>query len=137
MRITTTLRTATTRAVGALMFALLAVAPAADAQDREGRWEFTLGTLYQLSSTVDGQEGSTVDTDNDFGFEIGSAYNFSDNLAANIGLQWSGIGYNATGMEEDGTEFGISGTYDAFTLSTNLVALYKALGGGWEEAPPG
>jgi opacity protein-like surface antigen len=117
----TVTRNVTAFAAAAATFAVLAVAPAAQAQDREGRWEFTLGTLYQLSSTIDGQEGSTVDTDNDFGFEIGSAYNFTDNFAANIGLQWSGIGYSATGMEEDGTEFGISGTYDAFTLSTNLV----------------
>jgi hypothetical protein len=52
----------------ALLAASLAAAAAADAQDREGRWEFTLGTLYQLSSTVDGEEGQSVDTDNDFGW---------------------------------------------------------------------
>jgi opacity protein-like surface antigen len=115
------LRIAMTFTIAVMTFALLAVAPAANAQDREGRWEFTLGTLYQLSSTVDGEEGQSVDTDNDFGFELGAGYNFSDNLQANFGLQWAGVGYDATAIDEDDNEIGISGTYDAFILSTNLV----------------
>lgn len=121
MTTTKTLRNVTALAAAVLTLALLAVAPAADAQDREGRWEFTLGTFYQLSSSVDGQAGQVVDTDNDFGFEVGGAFNFSDRLAANFGLQWSGIDYNTTAMDEDGADVDISGSYDAFTLSANVV----------------
>jgi opacity protein-like surface antigen len=121
MTSTKTMRSVMTLSVAALTLALLAVAPAAGAQDREGRWEFTLGTFYQLGTTVDGEEGATIDTDDDFGFELGGAYNFTDNFATSFGLQWAGVGYNATGMDDDGSEIGISGDYDAFTLNANLV----------------
>ena len=120
LRKTEMLRTASTLAVAALMLALLAVASAADAQDRDGRWEFTLGTFYQLGTSIESGEGS-IDTDNDFGFELGSGYNFTDNLAVNFGLQWAGVGYGAIGVDEDDNEFGIKGKYDEFILSTNVI----------------
>ncbi|HSN53731.1 MAG TPA: outer membrane beta-barrel protein, partial [Candidatus Sulfomarinibacteraceae bacterium] len=81
--------------VAALTLALLAGAAAADAQDREDRWEFTLGTLYQLGTTVDGQDGTGIETDDDFGFSIGGGYNFTDDLATSFGLQWARVGYGA------------------------------------------
>jgi len=122
-----------------LAAALLAGAGAADAQDREGRWEFTLGTFYQLGTGVDGQEGSTIDTDNEFGLSIGGGYNFTDRLATTFGLQWAGVGYDATAMDENGAPVDISGKYDSFTLSGNLVyylsdgklAPYVGAGIGW------
>ena len=121
------------------VLALLAVAATADAQDREGRWEFTLGTFYQLSTTVDGEEGTGLDTDNEFGFEIGGGFNFSDNLATTFSLQWAGVGYDATALDEDLNPVDISGKYDSFTLSGNLVyyfgdgalAPYIGAGIGW------
>ena len=133
------LRTVMTLSFVGLTLAVLASASMADAQDREGRWEFTLGTFYQLGTTVDGQEGTGLDTGDDFGFALGSSFNFSDRLAANFGLQWAGVGYKATAMDEDGADVNISGKYDAFTLSANLVyfltdaqlAPYVGAGIGW------
>ena len=58
MTITTTKRITKTISLAALTLALLAGASAADAQDREGRWEFTLGTFYQLGTSIDGEGGS-------------------------------------------------------------------------------
>jgi opacity protein-like surface antigen len=107
------------------MLAVLAGATAADAQDREGRWELSLGTFYQLSTGVDGQEGSTIDTDNEFGFEIGGGFNFTDKLATTFGLQWAGVGYDATAMDEDGADVAISGKYDSLTVSGNLVYYFS------------
>jgi opacity protein-like surface antigen len=107
--------------IAGLAFALLAGAVSADAQDREGRWEFTLGTFYQLGTSVDGEEGSTLDTDNEFGFALGGGYNFSDRFATTFAMQWSGIGYDAVASSDEGGEVGISGTYDALTLTGNLV----------------
>jgi len=104
-----------------LTLVLLAGAGAADAGDREGRWEFNLGTFYQLGTGVDAEGGSTLDTDDDFGLSLGGAYNISDNLATTFAFQWAGIGYNAIGIDEDGSEFGLSGTYDSYALSGNLV----------------
>jgi opacity protein-like surface antigen len=139
MTVTNTTRVLKTISLAALALALLAGASAADAQDREGRWEFTLGTLYQLSTSIDGEEGQTLDTDNDFGFRLGGAFNFSDQLAANFGLQWAGIGYDTTAMDEDGGDVNISGTFDAFTLSANMryfltdtqISPYVGAGIGW------
>ena len=107
--------------VVALAVVLLAGATAADAQYREGRWEFSLGTFYQLGTEVEAENGSTIDTSDDFGFTLGGGYNFSDRLATTFAFQWAGVGYDATGMDEDGNDFDIRGKYDSFTLSANLV----------------
>ena len=107
--------------VVALAVVLLAGATAADAQYREGRWEFSLGTFYQLGTEVEAENGSIIDTNDDFGFTLGGGYNFSDRLATTFAFQWAGVGYDATGMDEDGNDFDIRGKYDSFTLSANLV----------------
>ena len=125
--------------LAALLLAVFAGPRAADAQDREDRWELTLGSFYQLGTSIDGQEGSGIDTDDDFGLSFGGAFNFSDRLAARFGLQWAGVGYDATAMDEDGLPVRISGSYDSFTLSGNLVyflsetqlAPYVGAGIGW------
>ena len=123
----------------ALALVLLAGAATADAQYREDRWEFSLGTFYQLGTTIDGEEGTGLDTDNEFGFSLGGGYNFSDRLATTFGLQWAGIGYDATALDEDLNPVDISGKYDSFTLSANLVyyltdgplSPYVGAGIGW------
>ena len=123
----------------AVVCLLLAGATAVDAQDREGRWEFNLGTFYQLGTSVDGEEGTGLDTDNDFGFSLGGAFNFSDRLATKFGLQWAGVGYDATALDEDLNPVDISGKYDSFTVSANLVyylseaqlSPYVGAGIGW------
>ena len=107
--------------VVALAVVLLAGATTADAQYREGRWEFSLGTFYQLGTEVEAENGSIIDTNDDFGFTLGGGYNFSDRLATTFAFQWAGVGYDATGMDEDGNDFDIRGKYDSFTLSANLV----------------
>jgi len=118
---------------------LLGVATTAGAQDREGRWEFTLGTFYQLGTTVDGEEGTGLETDNEFGFALGGGFNFTDNLATTFALQWAGVGYDATALDEDLNPVDISGKYDSFKVSGNLVyyfgdgalAPYIGAGIGW------
>jgi opacity protein-like surface antigen len=123
----------------ALTLALLAGAAVADAQDREGRWEFTLGTFYQLGVGVDGEGGGSLDTDDELGLTIGGGYNFSDRLALDFAMQWARVGYDATAFDEDGGEVGISGSYDAWTTSANLIyhftddqlTPYVGAGVGW------
>ena len=107
--------------VFALALALLLGATVAEAQDREGRWEFTLGTFYQLGTSVDGQLAGKLDTDNDFGFTLGGGYNLSDRFAVDFGLQWAGVGYKATALDEEGNDVNISGKYDEFIMSGNLI----------------
>ena len=104
---------------------MLAGASVADAQYREDRWEFSLGTFYQLGTTIDGQEGTGLETGNDFGFSLGGGYNFTDRLATTFGFQWAGVGYDATALDEDLNPVDISGKYDSFTLSGNLVYYFS------------
>ena len=63
-----------TARLGALALALLAGATAAEAQSRDGRWEFSLGTFYQLGTGVDGQQGQTLNTDDEFGLATAVSY---------------------------------------------------------------
>jgi opacity protein-like surface antigen len=111
--------------VAVLAVALMTGATAADALDREDRWEFSLGTFYQLGTSIEAQEGSDIDTKDEFGFSLGGGYNFTDQVATTFGFQWAGVGYNATGVDEDMNEFGIRGKYDSFTLSGNLVYYFS------------
>ena len=123
----------------ALVLALLTGASAADAQDRDGRWEFSLGTFYQLGTSIDGQGGTGLDTDDELGLSLGGAFNFSDRLAAEFGLRWAGVGYDAIAMDENGGDVPISGKYDSFTVSVNVVyflseaqlAPFVGAGVGW------
>jgi opacity protein-like surface antigen len=119
--------------------ALLGGAAMAGAQDREGRWEFSLGALYQLGTSADFEGGSTMDTDDEFGFVMTGGYNLNDRLATNFGFQYAGIGYDATVIQDDGGQTGISGSYDTWAFSGNLilnlmegsVTPYVGAGIGW------
>lgn len=108
------------RLVG-LAVALLAAAVPADAQDREGRWELTLGAAYQLGADLEGEAGSTLETDDDFGFAMMGGYNFTDSFATTFGFQWADIGYEGTAIDDDGSTLGISGSYEAWAMSVNGV----------------
>jgi opacity protein-like surface antigen len=128
-----------TISMAALALVVLGGATTAEAQYREGRWEFSLGTFYQLGTSIDGQEGTGLDTDDEFGLALGGAFNFSDRLATRFAFQWAGVGYDATAMDEDGRPVGITGKYDSFTVSANLVyylseaqlSPYLGAGIGW------
>lgn len=107
--------------IALVTLAVLAIATSADAQSREGRWEFTIGTNYQLSGEADFEGGSNIETDNEFGFTMTTGYHLSDQLMTNFGFQWTPVGYDATIVDEDNNTRGISGTYDAWALSANLI----------------
>jgi opacity protein-like surface antigen len=104
-----------------LTLVLLAGATAAGAQSREDRWEFTLGANYQLGADLDFDGGSTVATDDDFGFLLTTGYNFSDKLETSFAFQYAGIGYDADVVQDDGDIVGISGSYDTWALSANAI----------------
>jgi opacity protein-like surface antigen len=116
-----TMRITRTIYLAGLALALLAGATAADAQSREGRWEYTLGIPYQLGSETTFDGGSTLKTKSDFGFGMTFGYNPSEQVTWSFGLKWAGIGYDANVVKDGGGTTGISGTYDAWGLSGNLL----------------
>lgn len=108
--------------IAGMLLALFASVTPADAQQgREERWEFTLGTLYQFSNDLDFDGGSTVATQDDWGFVMTGGFHFTDKVEANFGFNWTGIGYDSEVIQEDGTSTGIRGTYDTFALNGNLI----------------
>jgi opacity protein-like surface antigen len=117
----TSKKTLRTICLAGLMLALLAGATAANAQSREGRWEFTLGIPYQLGSTTTYEGGTTVKTNDDFGFGMTFGYNSSERVTWSLGLKWAGIGYDGEFADDQGVFTGVSGTYDAWGLSGNLL----------------
>lgn len=121
MKILTTQRITSTLCIAGLALVLIAGATTAQAQDREDRWEFSLGLPYQLSGDMEFKGGSTVETQDDFGFEMMSGYHFTDKVATTFGFQWMGVGYDSDVVLEDGTTQGIRGTYDTWSLQGNLI----------------
>lgn len=114
----------TFRSLGIALCTVLVLAggvTVAQAQDREGRWEFSLGPFYQLGTDIDVKQGSPIKTDDSFGFDLGGGYNFTDMVATTFGLQWAGVDYDTTVIDENGDPAHISGTYDSFTLYGNVV----------------
>jgi opacity protein-like surface antigen len=122
-----------------VILALAALATTADAQVRGGQWEFTIGPSYQLSTSMTGDEGSKVDTGNDWGLVTSLGYHFSDRLSASFGLGWSSTDYDAVVKKEGGGTTSISGSYDSWatTLGLNLylsegpLVPYLGAGIGW------
>jgi len=118
---TTLNRLANMTCLASLTLALLANAATADAQGREDRWEFTLGAAYQFGSDLDFEGSSTASTDDDFGLTIGGGYNFSDRLAVSFGVQYADISYSANVIEDGGEVTGITGSYESWNTSANLI----------------
>ena len=117
----TSKKTLRTICLAGLTLALLAGATAANAQSREGRWEFTLGVPYQLGGTTTYDGGTKVKTNSDFGFGMTVGYNTTENIDWSFGFKWAGIGYDADVVKDTGGTSHISGTYDAWGLSGNLL----------------
>jgi len=104
-----------------LALALLAGGATAEAEDRDDRFEFAFGVLYQLGAELDSDGGSTVSTNDDFGISLLGGYNFNEHLATTFGMQWTGVGYDASLIDEDGMPVGVRGSYDTWDIKGNLV----------------
>jgi opacity protein-like surface antigen len=109
---------------GAVLFA-----PIAEAQSvtpgrygaRAGTWDFYLPLTYADSATINGQGGSSVDLNADWGFGFGFGYNFNDNFQLNGLFNWNSRSYDATTVNTDGTTRKYSNYMDTSTISLNGV----------------
>ena len=120
--------------VAAIAGAALAV-PLAEAQGfstvrpggRGGTWEFYLPLTYAESAIINGQNGSSVDLNADWGFGMGAGYNFNDHFQLNSLLTWNSRSYDALVVNSDGTTRRYNNYMDSSTLSLNGV--YYVLSG--------
>lgn len=88
---------------------------------RGGNWDFYLPIVYADSATINGQGGSSVDINADFGFGFGFGYNFSDNFQLNGMFTWNSRTYDAKTVNTDGTTRKYSNYMDSSTISVNGV----------------
>jgi opacity protein-like surface antigen len=120
----------------------IALTTPAFAQDRTGSWEFIFDINYQDGYDIDFDGGSSVDTDADWGFGVGAAYNFSNRLQLQFLLDWLNADYDATiasGEIPPFPSFGVSGEYESFTPRVNVlysfmdgdITPYVSAGIGW------
>ncbi len=65
--------------------------------------------------------GSTANTNDDWGLSILGGYNINEHLATTFGMQWTGVGYDATPIDEDGRPIAARGSYDTWAFTGNLV----------------
>jgi opacity protein-like surface antigen len=126
--------------------ALLVALPlsSAHAQSRSSRdqgWEFGFELIYQLSSDLDFDGGSSVSTDDDLGFSVNFGYRFNARLAAEFGFDWMSTDYDASLVSTiaPSQRLNVRGEYEMFapraSLTFNLlegdITPYVSGGIGW------
>ena len=109
---------------GAVLFA-----PVAEAQGfttvrpggRGGTWDFYLPLTYAESATINGQGGSSVDINADWGFGFGFGYNVNDHFQVNGLFNWNSRSYDAKVITDTGATQRYSNYLDTSNISLNGV----------------
>ena len=119
----------------------VATAYAQNSATRGEGWEFNFDVIYQDSTDLSFDGGTTASLDDDFGFSIGGTYRFSDRLELGFGLDWQQVDYEANLQSATlpGLNIGVSGDLESFTprawLNFNLMqgpfTPYVTGGIGW------
>ncbi len=91
--------------------------------------EFGVDVVYQLSSKVTFNGGSTVDFDDDLGATLWWGYRFNEHLDLQAALDWSDVHYRATLNSAilPGLQTGVNGSVETFV--PKLVLNYNFLKG--------
>jgi opacity protein-like surface antigen len=92
--------------------------------DREGHWEGYLGARLLLSGSADFSGGSSIDTDDDLGFNFGFGYNFSDHLLVSAEMGWNSVDYDGNLVSGDvppAASRRISGDLETASLGANVT----------------
>jgi len=114
-----------------LLSTLMLSATAAAQNDREDMWEFGLIYNNQSSETLVGQDGmgSAINIDDDDGWGLSIAYNFTNKLALGADFIWSSPRYTAALIPDDGIGIPevISHKVDLFTY--NIKGTWNVLDG--------
>jgi opacity protein-like surface antigen len=106
--------------VGALAVAGMLATPAdAEAQSREGRWQFFVPITFNSGISLEGEGGSSLDLNDDVGWGFGFGYHLNDQFMIGFEGTWMSANYEAripVDEDGDGTEDGlerIGGRLDA------------------------
>jgi hypothetical protein len=87
--------------------------------DRTGSWDFFLPIIYTDETKVDGQGGSSVDINDDFGIGFGAGYNFNNHFQLGGLFNYNSRSYDATVVRNDGSTFQYGNTMETSTFALN------------------
>ncbi len=88
---------------------------------RGGRWEFILPIIFTDSVTVNGQGGSSVDINSDWGGGFGFGYNINDRFQINGIYSWGYRSYDAKIVQTDGSTLKYNNSMNTSTLALNGI----------------
>jgi opacity protein-like surface antigen len=87
-------------------------------------WRFGMEAIYQDSTDLSAEGGSTASIDDDLGFALTFGYRFNPKLELEFGLDWASIDYNASLRCADPPclfdSIDVRGEYEYFTPRVNL-----------------
>ena len=113
------------------IFAVLLIfglAPSAvQAHKRAETWEFYIPINYAEDARFSGQQGSSIEINEDVGFGFGFGYNFTDRFQLGGLFNWNSRSYDATVIEDNGTPHQYGNYLETSTISMN--GLYYLLDG--------
>lgn len=102
-----------------LSLATLAEAGSFAAEERTGRWDFSIQTRYSWSRDVTNDNGSKVAFEDDLGWGFGFSKYTSEKLNVGLAFAWHSIYYTATGVREDGEDTATYGN----VMDTSAIAI--------------
>jgi opacity protein-like surface antigen len=119
----------------------LFVSSAALSDTRDAGWDFGADIIYQDSSDISFEGGSTASLDADWGLALTFGYRFNAKLELGFGFDWQTADYNATLQSGNfpGLSIDVSGDMETFTprawLNYNFmegpITPYVNAGIGW------
>lgn len=120
-------------AVCATMLGLAMVTPGAAAGDsqRAMKWQFSIPVTFTSGGSIDGEDGTSLDVNDDLGWGFGTGYNLNENFMVGLDFTWLSANYDAniaTDINNDQVVDSIttvSGTLDA--SSFQFVGQYNIL----------
>jgi opacity protein-like surface antigen len=119
----------------------IATASAQSGGTRGEGWEFGFDVIYQDSTDLSFDGGTSASLEADWGLTVGAAYRFSERLELGFGLDWQQVDYSANLQSATlpGLSVDVSGDLEAITprawLNFNLMqgpfTPYLTGGVGW------
>ena len=104
-----------------LMLSLASIAEAGSfaAEPRTDRWDFSIQTRYSWSQTIEGENGTKMELEDDLGWGFGFSKYVSEKVNVGLAFAWHSNYYTATGIHEDAIQ---TASYTN-VLSTSAIAL--------------
>jgi opacity protein-like surface antigen len=114
-----------------LGIAVLTPRSAAADSERGQKWQFTFPITFTSGVSVDGEDGTSFDMNDDVGWGLGFGYNLNENFVVGADFTWLSANYDVTiATDNDSDQIpdataSLSGTLDAGTL--NFYGQYNIL----------